>query len=291
MISPEYTGGVITMSIGSNIQRIRTEKQMTPDALAERVGVTAEDLASWEADITKPETERLIRLADELGVTVNALVYDLPKHFETRDTLFDKDRMKTYVKVAAVEHGLKDSLKAADLALSAHEGQKRKKSEIPYIYHPLNLACHALAMKLYDDALISACLLHDVAEDCINKGTNRPYRPEELPVSREAQEIVALLTKNDDDKGSETYLDDYYGRILANPKACLVKCLDRCNNLTTMSWGFSREKMFEYIEEVEKYYPQMLRVIKGEPAFYHAAWLLKYQIESMLDIYIRLLQG
>lgn len=91
--------------------------------------------------------------------------------------------------------------------------------------------------------------------------------------------------------GKKIRFKEYYAKILDNPKACLVKCLDRCNNLTTMSWGFTRKKMFEYIGEVDTFYPKLLRRVKEEPAFYHAAWLLRYQMESTLDIYKRLLKG
>ena len=268
------------MSIGTNILRFRTAKGLTQENLADKLGVTFQAVSAWERDQYKPDTDNLIRLAEELGTTVNALVYDTPD-YETKDTLFDPERMKTFVKTTAREHGLKDSLKAVDFAVKAHEGSLRKNSDVPYICHPLTLTCHALAMGLYDDALISACLLHDVVEDTA-------YTKEDLPVSDEATEIVQLLTKKSS-TGKKLRLKEYYSKILDNPKACLVKCLDRCNNLTTMSWGFTRKKMFEYIEEVDTYYPKLLRQVKEEPAFYHAAWLLKYQMESMLDIYKRLM--
>lgn len=77
--------------------------------------------------------------------------------------------------------------------------------------------------------------------------------------------------------------------VVANPKAALVKCIDRCNNLTTMSWGLSRERIYRMITETEKYYPKLLKAIKSTTEYDDAAWLLQYQIESMLDIYKRLM--
>ena len=56
-----------------------------------------------------------------------------------------------------------------------------------------------------------------------------------------------------------------------------------------MSWGLSREAKYRYIEEVDKYFPKLLKVVKDTPEYNNAAWLLKYHIESMLDIYKRLL--
>ena len=72
-------------------------------------------------------------------------------------------------------------------------------------------------------------------------------------------------------------------------KAALIKCIDRCNNLTTMSWGLSRERIYRMIKETEEYYPSLLKSLKSTPEYNNAAWLLQYQIESMLDIYKRLM--
>jgi GTP pyrophosphokinase len=43
------------------------------------------------------------------------------------------------------------------------------------------------------------------------------------------------------------------------------------------------------INETEDYYPLLLKSIKDINDYSNASWLLKYQIESMLDIYKRLL--
>ena len=81
----------------------------------------------------------------------------------------------------------------------------------------------------------------------------------------------------------------YYDAIAKEPKAALIKCIDRCNNLTTMSWGLSRDRIYRMIKETEEYILPLLKVIKDEPEYNDAAWLLKYQMESMLDINKRLM--
>jgi GTP pyrophosphokinase len=131
--------------------------------------------------------------------------------------------------------------------------------------------------------IIAACLLHDVIEDC-----NCKY--EDLPVNDETKELVELLTceKTTDDNRQEI-ISAYYQKIEKNPKAALIKCMDRCNNLTTMSWGLSRERIYRMIRETEEYYPPLIKAIKNTTEYNNAAWLLKYQIESMLDIYKRLM--
>ena len=271
------------MSIGKNIKRLREERQFTQEQIAEALGVSFQAVSSWEREEYKPDTDNLIRLAEVLDVSISSIAEEKGNTFKTRDAIYNWEHMKTYVKTSAKHLRMYDTLKAVDYSVDAHADQKRKRSDIPYIYHPLNMACHALAMGIQDDEIIAACLLHDVIEDCDKKA-------DELPVDEEAKEIVVLLTREKtDDKYRDKVLKSYYKKILANPKASFVKCLDRCNNLTTMAWGLSRERIYRMIKETEEYYPKLLNAIKATPEYNDAAWLLRYQIESMLDIYKRLM--
>lgn len=54
--------------------------------------------------------------------------------------------------------------KAADFATRAHEGTFRKGTQIPYIFHPMEVA-QIVAMITDDQELIAAAYLHDVLED------------------------------------------------------------------------------------------------------------------------------
>lgn len=271
------------MSIGTNIKALREERKYTQEQVAEALGITFQAVSSWERDEYKPDTERLIRLAELFDVSVSSIAEEKRKTFKTKEAIYDWEKMKTYVKTTARNFKLRNTLKAVDFAVEAHEGQRRKKSVVPYIYHPLNIACHALSMNIIEDDVIAACLLHDVVEDCgIKLG--------ELPVDDGTKELVRLLTRADtDNENRDRILKSYYKAIDNNPKAALIKCLDRCNNLTTMSWGLSRDKIYRVIRETEEYYPALIKSMKSTPEYGNAAWLLKYQIESMLDIYKRLM--
>ena len=83
-------------------------------------------------------------------------------------------------------------------------------------------------------------------------------------------------------------LKEYYTNISNNPKASLIKLVDRCNKLTKMSWGLSRERIFRTIKETDIYILPLLDVIKNTE-YDNAKWLLSYQINTTLDIYKRLL--
>ena len=263
----------VKMSIGANIKELREERKLTQNQVADALGITFQAVSAWERDEYKPDTDKLVKLAEYFGVSVSAIAEEKHGAFKTKDAIYDWEHMKTYVKTTAKNFKLSDSLKAVDFAVKAHTGQNRKCSNVPYIYHPLNLACHALSMDIIDDAVIAACLLHDVVED----------------TETTLDEVKSQFGSDTKGKNRDEVMIAYYNQIATNPKAALIKCMDRCNNLTTMSWGLSREKIFRMINETERYYPDLIKVIKYTTEYNNAAWLLKYQIESMLDIYKRLL--
>ena len=64
----------------------------------------------------------------------------------------------------------------------------------------------------------------------------------------------------------------------------LVKCIDRCNNISDMALSFSPEKMRRYILETEDYIVPILDYIKENYIEYNnAVFLLKYQMRSMME--------
>ena len=119
--------------------------------------------------------------------------------------------------------------------------------------------------------------------------------PEELPVNDRVRHAVQLVSYNTyphhehDPADKKRIKPEYYSNISKEPLAALVKCLDRCNNLSCMADGFTREKMKTYIAETELYVIPLLDVIKAIPEWNNAAWLLRYQIHTLLEIYKRML--
>jgi GTP pyrophosphokinase len=255
------------MEFGEKLAKARKTKGMTQSALAEAVGVSTEAVSKWERGDYKPTPEKIELL--ERIIALDLLDAD---GRERTPRLFNEEHMSAFLKGKLNAGNYPDAQAALRFAGEKHAGQVRKGAgAVPYINHPLTMACHAFALRLEDDALIAALLLHDVPEDC-------GISPEMLPVSKEPQALVALVTK--EKQGFSERL--YYERISQVPKACLIKCIDRCNNLSTMGSAFSKDKVAEYARETETYYPALLRVIKDRPEFNNAAFLLEYQIRSLL---------
>lgn len=211
--------------------------------------------------------------------------------WDLRGQVFTIEDLSGYVRAYAERENAAQTAAALPYARSHHEGQFRKGSiQIPYIYHPLLVACHALAMQLTEDDLIAALLLHDVCEDCVDE-QGGPILPEMLPVGAAAQEAVRLVTKPDRHAQYDGWEDDYYRNISGNRLATLVKLLDRCNNVSMMASGFTHDKMASYITETEHYIVPFLDILQasGDGSDRRAAFLLRYQLISDLENAKRLL--
>lgn len=61
--------------ISKNIKRLRIERGITQDSLAEKISITRQAVSSWENDRTQPDVEMLGRLAEVLEVPFEELIY------------------------------------------------------------------------------------------------------------------------------------------------------------------------------------------------------------------------
>lgn len=260
-------------TLGKRIANARKEAGLTQSEVADKLNVSFQAVSLWEADETTPTTWNLIELAKLLGVSVSSLVENRGNYiFKTKDHIFDLEHMASFIRHTARAKEMHNTLKALDFAIKAHEGQTRKNIDLPYIYHPLNLACHCFTLKIEEDDVVAACLLHDVIEDC-------GYKKEDLPVDDDTTKLVVLLSHKKDGNHDEN-MKKYFDNLSKNKKAALIKCIDRCNNLTTISWGLSRDRIYRYIKKTETYILPLLTIVKKEPKYYNAAWLLRYQMKA-----------
>ena len=77
--------------------------------------------------------------------------------------------------------------------------------------------------------------------------------------------------------------EDYYQRIL-KIHCRHVKLLDRCNNVSGMAAGFSKEKLVAYIRETEQYIYPLLHQAKNEyPMYSNQIFLIKYHMTSVIE--------
>ena len=75
--------------VSKNLKKIRTEKKLTQDALAEKLHVTRQAISNWENDKTKPDIESLEMLAEVLEVDIEELIYG-----EKKEAIISQDKTK-----------------------------------------------------------------------------------------------------------------------------------------------------------------------------------------------------
>ncbi len=63
------------MKISKTLKRLRTEKGITQEALAEKLFISRQSVSSWENDRTQPDIEMLGRLSEIFEVSVEELIY------------------------------------------------------------------------------------------------------------------------------------------------------------------------------------------------------------------------
>ena len=70
--------------VGKNLQKLRKQKNMTQEALAEQVGVARQTIAKWETGESVPDLEMAAKLASVMEVSLddltNAPEYELDGH-------------------------------------------------------------------------------------------------------------------------------------------------------------------------------------------------------------------
>ena len=62
------------LKLAENIKRMRKERQLTQEALANALGVTVGAVYKWEADLSSPEIGMLVRIADLFDTSVDTLL-------------------------------------------------------------------------------------------------------------------------------------------------------------------------------------------------------------------------
>lgn len=63
------------MTLGEKIQKLRKQRGLSQEALAEKVTVTRQTISKWELGVANPEFESIYLLFRFLGIDANAIFY------------------------------------------------------------------------------------------------------------------------------------------------------------------------------------------------------------------------
>ena len=140
-----------------------------------------------------------------------------------------------------VSSPLPTTVKAFELAMTAHDGQKRKSGE-PYIIHPILVAAITAAFS-NDETMVQAALLHDVVED-----TSLELEDLSEPFGEDVTHLVEGLTKIVEIRDEELAASGSNERLINSAltfrkmliasikdvRVLVIKLCDRLHNMLTL---------------------------------------------------------
>ena len=94
-------------TFGQRFQRLRKEAGLTQEEVADKVGITPQGVSKWENDLSSPDINILVKLAEILGVSVEEL---LGEEKEKTQVLQDYDYKKAVLKIIVIDEDDKVSI-------------------------------------------------------------------------------------------------------------------------------------------------------------------------------------
>lgn len=126
-------------SLGSFLQQLRKENQLTQKELASQLHVTDKAVSKWERDVSCPDIASMPRLAEVLGATVDELMQARPGAAAQRPKPAGKPAGRL------VELALKGVAAAMGIAVAVLTMLDALDSQAAFLMLGLGLACLAIA--------------------------------------------------------------------------------------------------------------------------------------------------
>lgn len=197
-----------------------------------------------------------------------------------KDIIDEEDYYKTFyfIKGFSIGNGsMQNTLKALPLAKEYYKDFMRKSGD-PFIIHPLRVCSYLISLKIDDDAICAAALLHEIIKRC-----HLEYNGIEIVTKYHLDfsvlELVRLVSN------SEHYpLDLYYEALAKNPKAILIKLSNKAHTCTTLI-NSSYDEIRAYVDEYENYiYPLCEYAIEHYPEYSYSIQVMYYHISSICNV-------
>jgi (p)ppGpp synthase/HD superfamily hydrolase len=173
--------------------------------------------------------------------------------------------------------------KALQVAAKAHDNQYRKKTNLPYITHPI--AVGMILMKAgYDEELIAAGILHDTVEDTplTLKNIEETFGPKIARIVEGCSEPDKTLGWEDRKKHTIEYLKT------APLEIRVVVCADKLHNIRSISDDY--EQMGEDVwtkfkrgKDQQKWYYQNVLASLGLQSSFNLLEELKIEVNRLFN--------
>lgn len=267
------------MSIGSNIKKLRREREMTQEQLAQCLGITANAVSQWECDRTTPDIAQLPILARVLQVSTDRLLgIDFGR---------DEQEIRRILEESFACNRTGQFEKAVEIARA---GLK----QYPRSYQLMaRLAEGLLAMRGSEQEMERLC--DKILKECTESGPrDQAYRlkillygkrgkydeimemAEELPHIWVSQEEIRMRWSTDTDEERHAELVRYAKMYVGSLTTCLVK-------IASLPRYTPREKIGIHEQIIE-----MIKVIYPQGDYLSQAAILASAHYNIASLYVQL---
>jgi (p)ppGpp synthase/HD superfamily hydrolase len=150
-------------------------------------------------------------------------------------------------------------------ASKAHDGQRRKVSEVPYIVHPVCALKNLILNQVYDEDVLVATVLHDVMEDTVFS-----YSDIEDAFGESIADLCMTVTEDKSKSWEERKRHTINELKYADIKTKYILLADKHDNLRSMVSEYELHKNslwlnFKRGEEYQKwYYYHVIKVLNDD---------------------------
>lgn len=122
--------------LGQMIKKLRKEKRITQEALAEKLGLKQSAITGYETGVSSPSFDGLVKMADVFEVSLDHLVYGHPEddHISTSDKLKAEEQIRYVSKDEQISILIKDLSLRMDELQECKEEVKRLKNGGTAVY-------------------------------------------------------------------------------------------------------------------------------------------------------------
>jgi transcriptional regulator with XRE-family HTH domain len=117
---------LMVFKFGDNVKKIRVEKSISQQELADIVGIHSTHVSRYERNMAQPSVEIAKKMAEALNVTVDTLIYGQQDE-KSKNNLKDADLLNLFTKVRLLD---KQDLTAVKFMLKAYIFQKDTKARL-----------------------------------------------------------------------------------------------------------------------------------------------------------------
>lgn len=225
-----------------------------------------------------PEYSNALTIMKYLLVSINESVASLLN----MDGIISKDTNRykktlDFLKGYAKGKKMNNTLIALSLAERYHKDQLRKSGD-PFIIHPLRVCSYLISLKINDDIVCAAALLHEITKKC-----NLPNYGEEIVtkyhLDKRVLKLIHLVANV-----KQKPLDCYYQDLMENPDALLIKLSNKANTCTLLT-SLTKDEVEKYIAETNNYIIPLCEYgMSYYPNLSHQIEIMQFHICSVCNI-------